>query len=58
MPDQIRSYVHEFYLELYLREVLQLAGASKGSLLPPVTLPECQRGQFKTQLGKDAKFHP
>ncbi len=31
MPDQIRSYVHEFYLDLYLREVLQHSGASKGA---------------------------
>lgn len=31
LPDQMRSYVHEFYLDLYLRELLQHAGASKGA---------------------------
>jgi hypothetical protein len=31
LPYQMRPYVHEFYLDLYLREVLQHAGASKGA---------------------------
>lgn len=25
---------------------------------PPVAMPKYQRGQFKKQLGKDAKFYP
>ncbi|WP_167337520.1 hypothetical protein [Xanthomonas arboricola] len=27
-------------------------------LNPPVVLPKYERGQFKKQLGKDAKFYP
>lgn len=31
LPDQIRPYVFEFYLDLYVREILQHAGPSKGA---------------------------
>lgn len=31
LPNQIKAYTFEFYLDLYLREVLQHAGASKGA---------------------------
>ncbi|MDZ7477520.1 hypothetical protein U5F73_21450 [Stenotrophomonas pavanii] len=31
LPNQVKAYTFEFYLDLYLREVLQHAGASKGA---------------------------